>query len=414
MTSAWTIFMASIFEHAQPIFREPEGPLKHPYLEPGGPYSRSLWDWDSFWMAVALFELAKKTETGLERDKQVARVFRHASGVLENFFEHQGKDGSLPILMTPDDTDYFDCLSDPKNNMAKPVFGQFIALVASYGAPRPDVERWLAGLARFYECYQARYRHKSGLYLWANDIAIGVDDDPTTWGRPPFSSASIFLNSLMLADLRAAAATARTTGQEKLADTWTRGADALQQVVQKLCWDERDGFFYTADVLSEQRAVAHRHFEEKLQGNLTAFWEVLPLKVMTWCGFLPLWNKTATKAQAHRLVTEHLFNDKRFWSLAGIRTLSADERMYSPTVERGNPSNWLGPVWILPNYMIWQGLLNYGYQKEADQVVERITRLLLDDFTTNHHLHEYYEPETGKGVCGPGFWSWNILAGIMK
>jgi len=29
-------------------------------------------------------------------------------------------------------------------------------------------------------------------------------------------------------------------------------------------------------------------------------------------------------------------------------------------------------------------------------------------------FHEYYSPETGRGVCGETFMSWNTLAGLLK
>ncbi len=113
------------------------------------------------------------------------------------------------------------------------------------------------------------------------------------------------------------------------------------------------------------------------------------------------------------MVNEHLINAQRFWGGWGIRSLSADEKMYSPAAARGNPSNWLGPVWIISNYLIWRGLRQYGYDDDASHVSEKIRNLLVADFTTNRCLHENYNPETGEGISGPGFWNWNILACLM-
>ena len=99
------------------------------------------------------------------------------------------------------------------------------------------------------------------------------------------------------------------------------------------------------------------------------------------------------------MVREHLMNPARFWTPWGIRSLAADEVMYRPDDSRGNPSNWLGPVWIISCYMVWLGLKRYGFEAE--------------DCRRNNVLHEYYSGETGEGISGPGFLNWNLLALLM-
>jgi hypothetical protein len=39
--------------------------------------------------------------------------------------------------------------------------------------------------------------------VWGDDVAIGDDNDPTTFGRPFFSSANLLLNCLFYQDLLA-------------------------------------------------------------------------------------------------------------------------------------------------------------------------------------------------------------------
>jgi putative isomerase len=129
---------------------------------------------------------------------------------------------------------------------------------------------------------------------------------------------------------------------------------------------------------------------------------------------MPLWCGIADSEQASQIIEKHVLNPEQFWSKYGIRSLSADEKMYSPDVSRGNPSNWLGPVWIISNYMVWRGLKNYGYDEKASELAEKVVSLLANDYRNNGLLHEYYHPETGKGISGPGFLNWNLLACIME
>ena len=392
------------------IFRDPEGLLRHPYVDPGGVYGKNIWDWDSFWSLKTALAIAENSDLDADwRDN----VLRHSAGVLDNFFDHQGEDGSLPILMTPEDTDCFDSTTVATNNMAKPVFGQLIEARNRVQYDPEACTRWCESLSRYYQCFETRYRDACGLYVWANDIAIGSDDDPSTWGRPPFSSANLLLNNLLYMDLKAAADVAEKIHQPELSTRWTAQADVLAERIKTLCWDERDGFFYSVDVQCRQRTQPHRHFGT-LNTYLTPDWAVLPFKILYWTGFLPMWSGIATQEQAQRMVNDHLLLEDRFWATYGVRTLSADERMYDPLTARGNPSNWLGPIWMISNYLVWVGLRQYGFQEAADTLAHRTQKLLDQDVQTNGHWHENYHPDTGQGLAAPGFVSWNVLIYLMQ
>ncbi len=397
--------------HADTMFREAEGCLNHPYLDPGGSYSKNLWDWDSFWAATALLGIAEKNKDSKLKDVTI----KHARGALLNILEHQGKDGSLPIMMTYKCPDVFECVENQKNNMAKPVIGQFCKLLLKHGGiDSKEISPILEKLVRFFDCYKQRYLNQNtSLYVWANDIAIGVDDDPSSWGRPPFSSASIYLNCLIYSDLEAAADFASEGGNKELADKFRKEAEELKNKINKYCADKRDGLYYTVDVLCRQNLTANAHIPN-LNINLKPFWDCIPLKVGCWVSFVPLFCKIANKDFAARMVNEHLVKKERFWTDFGIRTLAADERMYSPEAVRGNPSNWLGPIWIIANYVVWKGLVNYGFKREADELALNTKKLLADDYAKNGKIHEYYSPETGKGISGPGFMNWNLLVCLME
>ncbi len=401
----------AIFQNANRIFRDPEGCLKRPFVDPGAQYSKALWDWDSYWASVALCRLLKDSKSEAEKDREFrVKTLAHIKGSLLNFFDHQGKDGSLPISLLPTNADVFESRKRPgeETNMAKPVMGQFLRLIVRETKDADLARRLFGKLMKFYACYRKRYQHETGLFVWGSDVAIGVDDDPATFCRPEFSSANIYLNCLMAVDLTASAEVAGTLGRTADAARLKAQARDLTQAIQTYCWDERDGFFYSVDV-----QCRHHLPLGKIHKNLKPFWKTLPLKVMVWTGFLPLWAKLATPAQARRMVREHLFNEKQFLSKYGIRSLSADERMYEPTTGRGNPSNWLGPIWIIVQYIIWQGLKNYGYDREAGDLARRTIHLLGQDIAQNGCLHEYYSPETGKGIIGKGFWNWNNLVLFM-
>jgi len=109
------------------------------------------------------------------------------------------------------------------------------------------------------------------------------------------------------------------------------------------------------------------------------------------------------------MVKEHYLNEKTFYAPWGVRTLSKMEKMYA-VVKSGNPSCWLGPVWGISNYMVFDGLRKYGYVNEARELAEKTVTLFGKDIEACGEMHEYYDPETGEGVNNPGFQNWNLLS----
>jgi len=408
------LLMDFVLQFASKMFNAPSGLLKRPFLDPGAQYASTLWDWDSYWAAEALLGIAGEIPDAEKRKEFTAAALEHAKGALLTFFDYQWHDGSMPILLTADNPDAFDS-RNPEQNTGKPVHAQFARLLDHYGVlDAAEKATILAGLRRLAECRINRsWKPASGLYVWNSDAAIGVDDDPSAWGRPGGSSAHIYLNCLIYADLKAAA---------ELAERWQAApsdgaffrqrAEELETAVREYCFDRRDGLYYSVDVQCETHHPLFKGF--MLNQSLETFWQVMPLKIGSWCSFLPLWCGIATPEQAQRMVQEHLMKPERFWTPYGIRSLAADERMYSPEVSRGNPSNWLGPIWIITNYMVWRGLKNYHFEAEADQLATNTLALLGEDCAQNRVLHEYYSPETGHGISGPGFLNWNLLALLMK
>lgn len=67
---------------------------------------------------------------------------------------------------------------------------------------------------------------------------------------------------------------------------------------------------------------------------------------------------------------------------------------------------WRGPVWINTNWMIWLGLLKYGYKNEADLIKQGVLELV-----ENHGFREYYNPYKGQGLGGKDF-SWSAALAI--
>lgn len=388
------------------LLRAPSGILRHPSIAqsaPGKAYSTQFWDWDTLWTSQGLFRLAALQHA--ESLKQ--KLCEHVAGSLLNFLEHASPDGQLPIMMTADNPDAFRIVakSETSRNQAKPVFGQLGLLVADHGGDVKWLEPHFDSLLRFYDSWVKHNSSSTGLLVWGDDVAVGDDNDPTTFGRPFFSSANLLLNCLFYQDLLASAELASRLGRPGDQARLSSQAKELAERIHKYCWDPRDSYYYTVDV----QCVDHRaELIPTVRPGMAMSWNCLPLRIQMFTGFLPLWCGIAPQEIAHELVSTNYLADDRLCAPWGVRSLSNRETMYCMNFS-SNPSNWLGPIWIISNYFVWKALQRYGYKKEADALADKTILLLSKDLETNGSLNEYYHPDTGAALSHKGFIDWNLL-----
>lgn len=406
-----TIIKSFVYKDYKNMYRPSSGALVYPFLTPGSnQYANVLWDWDSWLSNIALRQIL--TDVGLEKDKKEA--LKYEQGCVLNFLHYGEWDGYLPIVIWED--------SNPRSvmpeniynvNMHKPVLAQHAAFLTKTNNGNAE---WLREkfyyLQAFVNNYKSHHRHQAtGLYYWQNDVAIGVDNDPATFFRPAKSSGSIYLNCLMYKELLAMVYLANRLNQDEIGKEFAEDAKQLKAAIQKHCWDERDGFFYSVDLNltpAQNRLDNTLGKDFMIHSGYPRDYDCLIQRIEVWSGFLPLWAGIATPQQAERVVKEHYNNPKTFNSASGVRTLSKMEKMYSMRAS-ANPSNWRGPIWGISNYMVFKGLKDYGFTNEAKELATKTIWLFGNDFEKNGALHEYYEPETGEPLLNKGFQNWNYL-----
>lgn len=388
------------------MYREAGEGLPHPFLTPGSvQYEDVLWDWDSWLSNVALRQVfALKGDTGLGE-----AALKYERGCVLNFLSCSGMTGYIPIVLSRGGYETPETVLD--RNMHKPCLAQHAAfIIRESGGDASWLREDFKYLQYFLNNYKGHHRHeKTGLYFWQSDSAIGVDNDPCTFGRPLKSSGSIYLNSLMYRELLAAGYIADQLNLGEIGDAYRVQAEELKVCIQKWCWDEKDGFYYSVDL-----NIGHFHQgpnyigDYGLHDGYPCDWPCLIQRIGVWSGFLAMWSGVATDEQANRMVEENLKDTRTFNAAYGVRTLSKLEKMYN-TGAMGNPSSWLGPVWGVSNYMTFRGLVRYGYEAEAAELVDKTIKLFGRDLERFDALHEYYLPDSGEPVLNPGFQNWNYL-----
>jgi len=390
-----------LVNHVENVLKKPRSFIRYPFIDPGSVYDGNVWDWDTYWSVYSLFGLRD-----LFTDDLNARILIHAEGNVRNFFDHQQPDGYIPMMIEvakwPEPYLVMRHKEGVRMNMHKPFLASQAVLICRRKGNWGWMREYVEPLERYFAYYETYRNENCGLYVWHDDIMIGMDNDPATFGRPFDSTANIFLNSFLVMELQSMADLLTALNMPEKAETYLARRAELIEAIQRECWDPRDRFFYSVDTDIKTRKYDWFH-----QG-LGVFWKTLPIKIRVWSGFLPMLVGFATQEQAASLA-KHAFDGDTFGSEYGLCTLAKDEKMFDLSVTN-NPSNWLGPIWLVANYAVFRGLLNYGYRNEAETIASRSLRLLANDLRKTGCMHEYYNPFTGEPVMNGGFINWNTLA----
>lgn len=367
---------------------QPAGNIKYPYIDPGAAYASLCWDWDAYFSLKGLAPFKNE-------------VADYAVGCVKNFLHFQAEDGSIPYAVNPKTP------SEPENravdsvkNSCKPLLAQFALLAYDYSKDLDFLKASYPGIVRHCAHWESTQQTKLGLFTFRSHRGSGVDDHPAVFCRPLNSSVDVYLNSLFVKEYEGLETICQIlqNGEEQ---AWKDKKEQLTAAINKYLWDPIDEMYYNVEV----------GYKSPGKVNQEVTW-VVPLKIKSWTSFMPLWAGVAPKAYANKIVKKHLSNEKEFWSPNGMRSLAKNEPAYEIAIGY-NPSCWRGPIWVVNNYLIHEGLMAYGFKKEAKTLAKRLKNILAKDIQENGCLHEYYHPETGKGLTHPGFINWNTLSLLL-
>jgi glycogen debranching enzyme len=76
-----------------------------------------------------------------------------------------------------------------------------------------------------------------------------------------------------------------------------------------------------------------------------------------------------------------------FWRPYGVPVLSAKDRYYNPL------GYWNGPVWIQWDYLLFRGLLDHGYKKEAEELAMKVLDNMIWHLKQDHVFWEFYSAD---------------------
>ena len=194
---------------------------------------------------------------------------------------------------------------------------------------------------------------------------------------------SVDLNAYLFAEKKYLANIANQLDETEKATMYLAEAEKLKQVIHKIFYDEKSGWFYDVDLDTKNQ-----------------------FKVFGAEGWIPLWANVATPEQAAK-VREIMVDSTKFATYIPFPTLAADHPRFEP-----QNGYWRGPVWLDQAYFAIQGLKNYGYEKDAIQFSHHLFDRLEGLKNSDLPIRENYHPLTGEGLESKHF-SWSAAHLLM-
>lgn len=124
---------------------------------------------------------------------------------------------------------------------------------------------------------------------------------------------------------------------------WLQKAEKRKNLINTYLWNDDAGSYYDYNFLKNQQQT-----------------------IASATNFHPLWAKIATKEQAAKLVSGVFKELVQKGGIAGTADITDTENPDAPSRQWDYPNGWAPH-----QMMIWRGLLNYGYEKEAQELIYR-------------------------------------------
>jgi hypothetical protein len=248
---------------------------------------------------------------------------------------------------------------------------------------------------------------KDGTFEWGS---YGIIENVRDWYNAVFQvSAERFLDVdkedisdelecldltlMVVKEMRSLSEIAEELGIKSESIEWKNKADEISRLVNERMWDAEKEFYFSINKEDHTFKFLTRDLRRE---------EII--------GFLALWAEAAPKERAELLIKK-LLDPQKFWRKYGVPTLAADDEWYTPYVDYC--CKWNGPVWLLWNYMVLDGLKKYGYNEIANQLADKMMLAVTTQLKKNHNFWESYSPDNEVLNSPPNYIWDSIMARVL-
>ena len=324
--------------------RAPEGQIHRRWTTPDVWPHRHMWLWDSAFHAIGWAEL----DGSMAQDAILAVI------------DQQEEDGKIHLCEAP----------EPQNqrHTQPPVLAWAAWRVFERTGDRDFIEACYEPLGRFIDwLFRERDFNGNGLLEWLKEVQIGrCRCGESGWDNSPrfdreITDDHVDINAMVVREMQMLANMAEVLGADP--QPWLERAQALADLVNRRLWHPGIGLYF-----------------DRGPGEDPAEWMTMKSAAC----FLPMIANIPDVEQAARMV-DHLTGPDSFWLPTPVPTVAADEPEYSDDM-------WRGPTWMNINYLIWEGLRNYGFDNIADELRRRSMAAISKWYYEGRGVFEYYDP----------------------
>jgi hypothetical protein len=250
-----------------------------------------------------------------------------------------------------------------------------------FEAIRPEaLPEFQRGDTRYVAATERPNRSEYERFIYLIDVFRKRNYEPgALLAHSPFLAQDILFNAILFRadeDLRALAVGLGQPTQE--IDGWLH---RVRQNFNTRFWDDASGLYFDYDVRAGK-----------------------PIPVNTASTFLPLFAGLPSREQAQRLVEAHLLNPGEYAPDGEARHWVTTTAKTEPTWEARR--YWRGPVWVIMNWFIMEGLQRYEYTDLAETIRQDTLGLM-----ESSGFREYYDARDGSG-CGSVDFSWSAALAL--
>lgn len=186
--------------------------------------------------------------------------------------------------------------------------------------------------------------------------------------RAHFSVDDVFFNSILIRNNKILEDIAAEIGESIPADL-RENFEKAEKALEEL-WSEESGTYFSRNFVTKE------WIREEYIGSL-----------------MPLYSGAISKKRAEKVVA-NLKNDLKYWARYPVPSVPMNSFYFN------HHRYWQGPTWLNTNWLIIDGLKQYGYEEEAELIRARSLELV-----EKHGFYEYFSPIDGSGTGGKNF-SW--------